>query len=580
MKQNLMVNKGKDLTKEKKQEIIEVVDQFIASQRNNNAILNKLAFDSITALTANEARAKELEQQGFLEKMWKNLTGQNQRLESQIEINRSKVLYASQKMIEKLRNENLLTFELITAVNNKFNGITMHIDRELRDLWEFIGKAKVNIEDRLTKIENDTKLLKWVLNIEHLKWGNQLYSDLDLAEQIICICTDFFSKTNGQWENEDILLIKKALKALDIDPKQKISLQNFHLQLSNNPKLIEQLVRDIPLDKLKVMKSYETPLLKGAVKLKNQNFSEQKDKLALVRNILKENSNFKPDFELEVFDLIVDLLLNLSIAATVEVKKVKKAPKKGLVLIKSGTNQSNPAIDLNYDVVAGKYPITNKEYIKFLNDYPVNKDGSYHDKQLIKISSRYIRIGHNGDEFHLVDRSNSADQPVVYVSWYGAVAYCNWLSKKENLNPVYDEIKWQPVADENLNNLNGYRLPSIKEWEYAAYGGREGAATKYSGSNKLTEVGWAFGETNVQQNPNFSNGLATMEVGQKDCNELGIYDLSGNVWEWTNSSNNSQAVKKGGSWRGNKSSCRISNSVKTKLEKTSSVLGFRVFRTF
>jgi formylglycine-generating enzyme len=124
--------------------------------------------------------------------------------------------------------------------------------------------------------------------------------------------------------------------------------------------------------------------------------------------------------------------------------------------------------------------------------------------------------------------------PVEKVSWYDAIYFCNKLSLSENLEPVYsvngetDVTTWNytPHKGNSINgeitqntSATGYRLPTLEEWQYAAKGGEN---YKYAGSDNLDEVGWYTKNSNDETQP----------VAQKMPNGYGLYDMSGNVWEW------------------------------------------------
>jgi formylglycine-generating enzyme required for sulfatase activity len=174
--------------------------------------------------------------------------------------------------------------------------------------------------------------------------------------------------------------------------------------------------------------------------------------------------------------------------------------------------------------------------------------------------------------------------PVTQAQWKAVMGSNPSYFKGDNL-PV-ERVSWEDVQEfiQKLNTLTGknFRLPTEAEWEYAARGGNKSKGYKYSGSNNLDEVAW-YGD---------NSGGKTHPVGTKAPNELGIYDMSGNVWEWcsdwygeyshtaqsnpTGPSSGSLRVLRGGSWNRDAGDCRVSLRTDSTPTCRSFNIGFRL----
>jgi formylglycine-generating enzyme required for sulfatase activity len=154
------------------------------------------------------------------------------------------------------------------------------------------------------------------------------------------------------------------------------------------------------------------------------------------------------------------------------------------------------------------------------------------------------------------------NHPVIHISWNDALAYCDWYSK---------------------HTSRVYRLPTEAEWEYAARGGQASKGYVYAGSNNIEDVAWYT--SNIK-------GFGTQAIGRKLPNELGLFDMSGNVYEWcldwfgpyaSGTQNNPAGpasglirVFRGGSWVNYARNCRVSGRIYYTPEFRFGYLGFRL----
>ena len=242
-----------------------------------------------------------------------------------------------------------------------------------------------------------------------------------------------------------------------------------------------------------------------------------------------------------------------------------------------------------FDIEVCKYPTTQKMWTEVMEDNPSEFKGE--------------------------------NKPVDCVTWWQALEYCNKLSEKHGLEPVYDlsksaqgilmikelggEIVYPDVA--NFKNTEGFRLPTEVEWEWFARGGQiainQGTFDyKYAGSNNIDEVTWYRSNTGVKSEYNWRTdktsyfGGSTQDVGLKKPNQLGLYDCSGNVTEWCYDtsdyltvgksyeyrafdSSGTDRVARGGSYWHSYDKCGVLYINVTKSTGVYTNYGFRIVRT-
>lgn len=234
------------------------------------------------------------------------------------------------------------------------------------------------------------------------------------------------------------------------------------------------------------------------------------------------------------YALISAILISCAVVANAQIKPQ-------MVLVEGGSYQmgntgavvkgdkdESPVHHVNVkSFYIGKYEVTVKEYKQFIADASatdlINKRGDH--KMPKQPDSTWLAEHPDTKKFYPLPTQKwwgwVDDMPMQHITWYEAAAYCNWLSGKEGLQKCYFENEDGGIECDLTKN--GYRLPTEAEWEFAARGGNKSAGNMYAGSANSADVAW-YDETSFLKGPS--------KVGAKKPNELGIYDMCGNVWEW------------------------------------------------
>ena len=310
---------------------------MIAAHKNNRQEINRLVFECTSALTAADDASHELASKGFFSRFIGGITGSNKRLQDKINHNMRAAQYASQVTMQKLAEQNLMTFDLLTAVNNKLNASIDAVNEKFKEQFVILGKFilktrgdMISLSLRMDKVEWNVKLLNWQASVEYLTLNGVEYSDLDDAGKIVCLARDFYDLTGGNWTTSDLLLLKAAMGQIGMAPKKEMNIFDTLKTIADTPVLQEKLlnhhgIKPISdpsylismgtLEKLNTLADKERYVVDVmAANYKNHGVAMGADEIRgdLAKGYMRQQANVNLNTNVGAYDFMLDLLYNLS----------------------------------------------------------------------------------------------------------------------------------------------------------------------------------------------------------------------------------------------------------------------------
>ncbi len=458
MKYELMCVDDSLLLSEEKTEIDRQIDSIIERHKGNRYQINRLVFESTAALTASENLVEQKASQGMLKRFWNNITGKNRRLQADIDRNLARAQYASQQTLQKLAEQNLMSFELITAVNNKLNASMIAVEQEINNVYgtmrdicgtmqTFFRRTRADIMQlatRIDRLERNVDLLNWQNSIEYQMYNGIEYQELDDVTKLVCMAHDFYSITKGEWRASDLLLLKAAMGTIGLDPKATMSYENFVREVGGNKELFSHLISpelrvnelatnneilSVGLSKMNRLSTEERYITETTARLLQRNgvdLSNTDIAYQMVDGYLLQQENVHLETEIPYYELELEMLYNLEQLRYAKLEK-EKAQKAKALFLNCKITEALPLLE----ELAEAGNVEARYMLARIYDDGLDVDCNLeHAKELIR---------QNLDEGYCCSAVHGALLQVI--DWKEAFNFCEELMTKANQDDVFAQYE-------------------------------------------------------------------------------------------------------------------------------------------
>lgn len=303
------------------------IENAIQIFREDKFVINKLVFDSIELLTTAEEAQRELKSKNFMQSLLGVITGANNKLRDKISNHLIQSHYLAELTLKKMMEEHLVSLDLIYSINRKINLMRENLSGDINNLYSLIESYVESTNKRINNLEANEKFIKWYLTLPYREFNGCNYIQLNNLSKIVCLARDFFDKTKRNWDDDDLLLLKGALRKLDINPNDKINFLDSILTIYNDSNLRSKYFDCIFIDDTENKSLLVTPLVLNKINkfyddeyfLLNtcKEFSRSKfNDYTIVRNYIQDYifNKYYIDIDrpIEMYDFLIELISNLN----------------------------------------------------------------------------------------------------------------------------------------------------------------------------------------------------------------------------------------------------------------------------
>lgn len=383
------------------------IENAIQIFREDKFVINKLVFDSIELLASAEEAQRELKSKNFMQSFLGVITGTNNKLRDKISNNLIQSQYLAELTLKKLMEEHLVSLDLIYSINRKINLMRENLSGEINNLYSLIESYVESTNKRINNLEANEKFIKWYLTLPDREFNGCNYIQLDNLSKIVCLARDFFDKTKRNWDDDDLLLLKGALRKLDINPNDKINFLDSILTIYNDSNLRSKYFDCISIDDIGNKSLLVTPLVLNKL---NKFYDDEYFLLNTYKEFSKFNINnytvirnyiqnyifnryyIDVDRPIEMYDFLIELISNLNYLSQENklnnnyeenyfdhIVKRKKENYANELYLKGITYKKNNEVSKAYEYLFESYEYGNIKSVYDLAELLFDEQSGYYD---------------------------------------------------------------------------------------------------------------------------------------------------------------------------------------------------------